>query len=83
MRGYVPPDPQTSVSTEQFAVVYSPSRQSARGRSRFPAGNVELLASAEDARAQADETAKRYAARVLGPSKSSEGVFIYYLIEWL
>jgi hypothetical protein len=45
--------------------------------------NVQLLASAEAAREQADETANLFAARVLGPSKSSEGVFIYYLVEWL
>ena len=83
MRGFVPPDPQTSVSTEQFAVVYSPCRRSTRGRTRFPLTNVQLLASAEDAKAQADETANSFAARVLGPSKSSEGVFIYYLVEWL
>lgn len=83
MRGFVPPDPQTSVSTEQYAVVYSPRRRSTRGRTRFPVANVELLATAEDARARADEATKRYAARVLGPSKSSEGVYIYYLVEWL
>ncbi|MBE9516081.1 MAG: hypothetical protein IME93_03790 [Proteobacteria bacterium] len=83
MRGFVPLDPESSVSTEQYAVVYSPRRDSARGRTRFPAGNVEILGSAEVASAQADEAEKRYAARVLGPSKSSEGVYIYYLMEWL
>jgi hypothetical protein len=31
----------------------------------------------------ADPANKRFAAQVLGPSKSTEGQFIYYLLEWL
>jgi hypothetical protein len=79
MRGYVPPDPETSVSQEKIAVVYTPRKS----RTRFPAGCVEIM---DDAQAAIDEAAVRensYAARVLGPSKSSEGQFIYYLVEWL
>jgi hypothetical protein len=79
MRGFVPPDPQTNVSTEHFAVVYVPQRS----RKRFPAGCVEIVESAEAALAQHDESNKRFAAKVLGPSKSSEGQLIYYLMEWL
>ncbi|QKT03921.1 hypothetical protein HUS23_08870 [Ectothiorhodospiraceae bacterium 2226] len=79
MRGFVPPDPDTTVSDTRFAVLYMPGR----ARTRFPAGCVELMASADAARAAADPAAKRYAARVLGPSKSSEGQYIYYLLEWL
>ena len=79
MRGYVPLDPQTNVSQEHFAVVYSnrPTRK------RFPAGCVEIMDSAERAVEQANEDANRHAARVIGPSKSSEGQYIYYLMEWL
>jgi hypothetical protein len=79
MRGYVPPDPETSVSQEKIAVVYTQRKS----RTRFPAGCVEIL---DDAQVAIDEAAARensYAARVLGPSKSSEGQFIYYLVEWL
>lgn len=79
LRGIVPPDPQTSVSQECFAVIFTP-RQS---RKRFPAGCVEIFATAEAALAAADPDNKRHAARVVGPSKSSEGQFIYYLINWL
>ena len=79
MRGIVPPDPETNVSEEQYAVVYVPKRS----RKRFPVGCVEVVESAEAAIRSADETNKRYAARVVGPSKSSEGQYLYYLLEWL
>ena len=79
MRGFVPPDPYTKVSEEQYAVVYVPKRS----RNRFPKGCVEVVASKEDALALEDQDKKLYAARVLGPSKSSEGQYIYYLVEWL
>lgn len=79
MRGFVPPDPYTKVSEEQFAVVYVPKRS----RNRFPANCVDVLTSSEEALAKADPENKKFAARVLGPSKSSEGQYIYYLIEWL
>ena len=79
MRGFVPPDPYTKVSEEHFAVVYVPKRS----RNRFPANCVEVLASLDEAMAKADPENKKFAARVLGPSKSSEGQYIYYLMEWL
>ncbi|NNJ95305.1 MAG: hypothetical protein HKP57_11210 [Halobacteria archaeon] len=79
MRGIVPPDPETGVSQERFAVIFTP-RQS---RKRFPAGCVEVFASREEALAAADPGNKRHATRVVGPSKSSEGQYIYYLLDWL
>lgn len=79
MRGFVPPDPETAVSEEHYAVVYAPRRN----RPRFPAASVEIVDSEHTARAAADPTQQRFAAKVLGPSKSSEGLFIYYLVEWL
>ena len=79
MRGLVPPDPETDVSQAHYAVVYVPRRS----RSRFPASCVELVTSAKDALNRADPAEKRFAARVVGPSKSSEGQLIYYLLEWL
>ena len=79
MRGFVPLDPESDVSQEHFAVIYSnrPSRK------RFPAGCVEIMESAELAIAQANSDERQHAARVIGPSKSSEGQYIYYLMEWL
>ena len=75
----VPLDPQSNVSQAQFAVVYIPKKS----RKRFPANCVEIVDSKETALAGADDTAKKYAAVVIGPSKSSEGQYIYYLKEWL
>lgn len=79
MRGLVPPDPETGVSNPHFAVVYMPGRT----RRRFPAGCVQVVDSREAALAQADPAGHRFAAQVLGPSKSSEGQYLYYLLEWL
>lgn len=94
MHGYVPPDPAGGVSDLQFAVVYEPKRnkiknnikrkrESKRQNKRFSANCVEIKISEDEALAAVDETAHRYAAKVLGPSKSSEGQFIFYLVEWL
>ena len=79
MRGIVPHDPEGSASDIEFAVVYVPHRS----RNRFAAGCVEIKATAADALDDADPERNRYAARVSGPSKSSEGQYIYYLLEWL
>lgn len=79
MRGFVPPDPETSVSQEKIAVIYTPRKS----RTRFPAGCVEIVEDVQSAITQAAARDKYHAARVLGPSKSSEGQFIYYLVEWL
>ncbi len=79
LRGMVPPDADSDVSQIRFAVVYVPGRD----RSRFSANCVELAGSAAEARATADPSQRRFPARVLGPSKSSEGQSMYYLVEWL
>lgn len=79
MRGFVPPDPETEVSTCQYAVVYVPRRN----RKRFSASCVQIKDSAEQALNDAEPENQYFAARVLGPSKSSEGQYLYYLTEWL
>lgn len=79
MKGLVPPDPQTEVSTLQYAVVYQPKRS----RKRFAASCVDIKPSMQEAIEHANPSNKHYAAVVLGPSKSSEGQYIYYLKEWL
>jgi len=83
----VPMDPQTGVSQAQYAVVYVPNRNKGRSKNsrankRFPANCVEIKVSKEDAIQDACSE-KYYAAIVIGPSKSSEGQYIYYLGEWL
>ena len=79
MHGMVPPDPSTNVSRPHYAVVSVPRRS----RKRFAATCVDLKETREDAVAGEDISNKLYAAIVIGPSKSSEGQFIYYLSEWL
>ena len=79
MRGMVPPDPESKASNLEYAVVYVPKRS----RNRFSANCVEIKTCAADALDCADPENKQFAARVSGPSKSSEGQFIYYLVEWL
>lgn len=79
MRGYVPVDPETDVSQERYAVINTPRPT----RKRFPAGCVDIVADAQAALDLAAESDRLHAARVIGPSKSSEGQFIYYLVEWL
>ncbi|MGD8514923.1 MAG: hypothetical protein PVF52_04855 [Granulosicoccaceae bacterium] len=72
-------DPQADVVEERFAVVYAPRRK----RDRFPADCVQVMADQATAEAAAAPQDNRYAARVLGPSRSSEGYRLYYLVEWL
>jgi hypothetical protein len=79
MRGMVPPDPDTKVSEVQHAVIYMPKRN----RKRFSANCVQVVASREAAIEAADPANKRFAAEVLGPSKSSEGQYIFYLVAWI
>ncbi len=79
LRGMVPPDPQTSVSLERFAVIFTPRQD----RKRYPAGCVDVFETEAAALTAADPDNKRHAARVVGPSKSSEGQYIYYLMTWL
>lgn len=79
MKGMVPPDKGSKVSRQRFAVVYVPRRS----RNRFSAGAVEVYENETQARNKSDPDNKRFAAIVHGPSKSSEGQLLYYLIEWL
>lgn len=64
---------------ERFAVVYAPGRN----RKRFPENCVYVKATADEARREADPAQGRYAAVVIGPSRSSEGFRLYYLKAWL
>lgn len=75
----VPPDPESKASNLEYAVVYVPKRS----RNRFAANCVEIKSCAADALNDADPENKHFAARISGPSKSSEGQYIYYLVEWL
>lgn len=64
---------------ECFGVVYAPGKR----RDRFPQGCVERVDSETEALSRADPGTNRFPAVVLGPSRSSEGQNLYYLIRWL
>lgn len=72
-------DPDGGVVNEHFALIYAPRR----GRDRFPENCVQVMESEAAARAAADPGGYLYPARVLGPSRSSEGFRLYYLVCWL
>lgn len=75
----LPRDAETKLVQEHFAVIYTPRRS----RNRFPENCVEVMASAEEAVESADPDNGRHPAKVLGPSRSSEGFRLYYLVHWL
>lgn len=79
MKGFVPIDSAGGVSDIRFAVIYLPGRN----RKRFTAGCVTVVESKEEAMQSEDPSGNMYAASVIGPSKSSEGQYVYYLAEWL
>jgi hypothetical protein len=52
-------------------------------RKRFPESCVELMVDAATALSRADPAQDLHAAEVMGPSRSSEGFRLYYLVRWL
>jgi hypothetical protein len=72
-------DPDSNLVQTCFAVIYTPSRR----RKRFPENCVTPVANAEEAIAQAAGRDDSHPARVMGPSRSSEGFRLYYLLDWL
>lgn len=72
-------DPGAQLVGEHFALIYSPQRK----RNRFPENCVQLMASEEEACRAANADGNLFPARVLGPSRSSEGFNLFYLVDWL
>ena len=52
-------------------------------RKRYPEGVVTPQASVAAALAGADPAQNLHAALAIGPSRSSEGFRVYYLVRWL
>jgi hypothetical protein len=69
-----------STSLEQHPALVLTKRQS---RKRFPEGCVTVVESEADAIRDARPDENLYAALVYGPSPSSEGLRLYYLVRWL
>jgi len=72
-------DSDSDVVQHKFAVIYAPKRS----RGRFAENCVFVVESELDAIDEANVEKHLYAAKVIGPSKSSEGQRIYYLEEWI
>jgi hypothetical protein len=73
-------DVEARVVGTSAVVIYSPSGKT---RKRFPEGVVEVYASEAEALAHADPSKNRHAALASGPSRSSEGFKLFYLVRWL
>lgn len=72
-------DPESNLVQEYSALIYTPSRR----RKRFPDNCVKLVKDEQTALAHADPDKKLHPAIVMGPSRSSEGFMLYYLVRWL
>jgi hypothetical protein len=73
-------DVEAKVVGTSAVVIYAPS---GKKRMRFPEGVVEVYASETEALAHADPDKSRHAAIASGPSRSSEGFRLFYLVRWL
>jgi len=72
-------DLDSEVARKRYAVIYTPSRR----RKRFPENCVQIKASIEEVLAASSEGKDLHPAVVMGPSRSSEGFRLFYLVEWL
>ena len=75
----MPTPPNRAIVKRCFAVIYTPSKR----RKRFPENCVSEMPSAEEAIAASKGQKDKHPAQVMGPSRSSEGFRLYYLIQWL
>ena len=73
-------DTESPVVQTGPVVISSPQ---GRARRRFPENCVTLHASEAEARAAANPEAGFRAAIASGPSRSSEGFRLFYLVRWL
>lgn len=72
-------DPESRSLGERFALI----KTSRKDRSRYAEGCVDTVDDEQTARDGAEPSRNLYPALVYGPSKSSEGQRIYYLVRWL
>jgi hypothetical protein len=73
-------DSESSLVGMGPVVIYAPR---GRHRQRFPESCVTCHASEAEARAAARPEAGHFAAVASGPSRSSEGFRLYYVVRWL
>jgi hypothetical protein len=78
-------DSESPVVRTGYVVIYAPGRvNTGRGnRKRFPENCVSLFDSEIAARAASCPDQGYFAAVASGPSRSSEGFRLFYLVRWL
>lgn len=78
-------DSESPVVCTGYVVIYAPGRgNTQRGnRKRFPENCVTLHGSESEARTSARPDQGYYPAVASGPSRSSEGLRLFYLVRWL
>lgn len=76
---HFPVDPESGIQQESFAVIQKPRKN----RKRFPEGCVTTFVNEQEAISIAGGMDKLRAAVVYGPSVSSEGLRVFYLVRWL
>ncbi len=72
-------DTESPLVRTGYVVIYTPQRK----RKRFPESCVAVHVSEVAARAAAKPEQGYYAAVASGPSRSSEGLRLFYLVRWL
>ncbi|MDP2431411.1 MAG: hypothetical protein Q8O33_05220 [Pseudomonadota bacterium] len=72
-------DTESPLVQTGYVVIYAPRRN----RKRFPESCVAVHVSEAAARAAAQPERGYYAAVASGPSRSSEGLRLFYLVRWL
>ena len=72
-------DPATDITHECYALIKAPILK----RKRFPEGVVTVVSNEAEARAGASVAENIVPAVVYGPSRSSEGFRLFYLLRWL
>lgn len=72
-------DPDSKALDRHFALI----KARRLGRARYPEGCVTLVDDEAAALGAADPEQSLHAAEVYGPSVSSEGQRVFYLVRWL
>ena len=72
-------DPSSNLTQTCYALIDAPIVK----RKRFPEHSVTVVSGEAEALAGADPARNIVAAVVIGPSRSSEGCRLFYLVRWL
>jgi hypothetical protein len=72
-------DPESKSLDHRFAII----KTKRTDRARYPEGCVTIVADESGALGTANPARHLYPALVYGPSSSSEGQRLYYLVRWL